>query len=359
MEYIVYCTTNTENNYIYIGVHQTINSKKFDGYIGCGVYVNMPSTYNKPKTRFQYAVKKYGPKKFQRKILKVFNNPEDAYSLEAELVDEKFLIRKDVYNQVLGGNGGDWGISKECYQYSLEGEYITSFPSMYDGARSVGRSVGTVNNSIRNKWECGGFYWSLEKVDKLDISLYQGNKIEVFQYSSDGTYECKYKNLSEAGRANDSCSSLINRAIQMGYKLNNKYFSYTESEKYEAVKKNTLRNTIVYQYSLEGEYLNTYDSLAEATRACGKPNNSGLSTAIKLGRTWNNFQWSLEKLPKMGDVSKKTSGKARKVGQYTLDGKFVKEYKTVSECKKEYSGCIRVLKGTQKQTNGFIFKYLS
>ncbi len=97
MEYIVYCTTNTENNYIYIGVHQTTNSKKFDGYIGCGVYVNMPSTYNKPKTRFQYAVKKYGPKKFQRKILKVFNNPEDAYSLEAELVDEKFLIRKDVY----------------------------------------------------------------------------------------------------------------------------------------------------------------------------------------------------------------------------------------------------------------------
>jgi hypothetical protein len=55
MKVIVYCTTNIINKKIYIGVH-VCKSEKFDGYIGCGVYVTKPSTYNHPKTAFQYAV---------------------------------------------------------------------------------------------------------------------------------------------------------------------------------------------------------------------------------------------------------------------------------------------------------------
>ena len=69
MIYIVYCTTNLINKKIYIGVHECL-SKDFDGYIGCGVYINKPSTYAHPKTHFQNAVKKYGPKNFKRITIK-------------------------------------------------------------------------------------------------------------------------------------------------------------------------------------------------------------------------------------------------------------------------------------------------
>ena len=71
MKYIVYLTKNLINNKIYIGVHQTDNPNKFDGYIGCGVYTTQNSSYNHPKTAFQFAVKKYGPKNFKRTILKI------------------------------------------------------------------------------------------------------------------------------------------------------------------------------------------------------------------------------------------------------------------------------------------------
>ena len=54
---IVYLTTNIKNNKIYIGVHNTYNPDKFDGYIGCGVNVFRSRTISHPCTPFQYAVK--------------------------------------------------------------------------------------------------------------------------------------------------------------------------------------------------------------------------------------------------------------------------------------------------------------
>jgi hypothetical protein len=57
MKYIVYLTKNLKSkingiNKIYVGVHKTKNPEIFDGYIGCGVYIQQPSTYMYPKTPF-------------------------------------------------------------------------------------------------------------------------------------------------------------------------------------------------------------------------------------------------------------------------------------------------------------------
>ena len=56
-----------------------------------------------PKTPFQYAVKKYGTDSFQRSILYVFDNEEDAYNKEFELVNLEFIQQEHVYNIALGG----------------------------------------------------------------------------------------------------------------------------------------------------------------------------------------------------------------------------------------------------------------
>lgn len=84
MKYIVYLTKNKESkingiNRIYVGVHKTENPNVFDGYIGCGVKIQQASSYMNPKSPFQYAVKKYGVKAFERITLFVFDTPEEAY----------------------------------------------------------------------------------------------------------------------------------------------------------------------------------------------------------------------------------------------------------------------------------------
>lgn len=354
MKYIVYCTTNIINKKIYIGQHQTENPDKWDYYLGCGCYANKPSTYNNPKTAFQHAVKKYGPKNFKRIIIKIYDTLEDALALESELVNKQFLSRKDVYNEVLGGNVTSTN-AIACYQYDLEGNFLAEYDSQQQASYAVDRGFTTIKRAIKEKIKAADSYWSLQKVDKLDLSQYKtsDNKIHVFQYSETGEYDCCYESVSDAARVNNTASTNISRSCKLGYKCNNKYFSYEFSDNFSIAKSESIKYRKVYQYSLSGEYINEFDSYLSAQKHIGK---NGLSTALRLGRTFAGFQWKFEKLDKIDSVEIKHS--ARKVGQYDLSGNLIKIYNTVTECTKDFPGCRHVLHNKYKTSGGYVFKYI-
>ena len=91
MFHIIYKTTNIVNNKIYIGYHfQKIDPYEFDGYLGSG-------------DKLLQAIKKYGPDKFYRETLYVFDTEKVALEKESEIVNESFIKRSDVYNITAGG----------------------------------------------------------------------------------------------------------------------------------------------------------------------------------------------------------------------------------------------------------------
>nr|DAU84758.1 MAG TPA: intron associated endonuclease [Caudoviricetes sp.] len=166
--YIVYLTINTINQKIYVGVHE-IESNKFDGYLGCGVYTTRPATYCNPKTPFQFAIKKYGPKKFIRITLKEFNTAEEAYKLEQLIVNESFVKREDTYNLVLGGQFHTEQINskKTVYVYDLNGNFVEEFPSLDKAAKWLNPKAhngGHISRAIKTGYTYMQHQFSYTKV---------------------------------------------------------------------------------------------------------------------------------------------------------------------------------------------------
>ncbi len=91
-KYYVYKTTNKLNGRYYIGVHKSENIEK-DSYLGSGYILAK-------------AITKYGKENFQREILFEFDTPEEAFSMEKEIVNEEFVNDDITYNVALGGHGG-------------------------------------------------------------------------------------------------------------------------------------------------------------------------------------------------------------------------------------------------------------
>ena len=98
MFYIVYKITNTVNGKIYIGVHKTDNLN--DDYMGSGKLL-------------QGAQEKYGIENFTREYLQIFDNAEDMFKMESELVNEEFVARDDTYNLALGGYGSWYHVNSD------------------------------------------------------------------------------------------------------------------------------------------------------------------------------------------------------------------------------------------------------
>ena len=90
MQYIVYKTTNQINGMFYIGTHKTDDLN--DDYMGSGKYLRR-------------AIQKYGLKNFKKVVLHVFDNPDEMFSKEAEIVTEAFLSEENTYNLKVGGFG--------------------------------------------------------------------------------------------------------------------------------------------------------------------------------------------------------------------------------------------------------------
>lgn len=166
VKYIVYLTVCKISKKIYIGVHGT-TCDKFDGYLGNGVITTKPSSYKKSETPFRRAVNKYGPDQFIRITLFEYDNEEDAYKKEAEIVTEKFLKRSDVYNATLGGNKPPEWSSREIHQYDLDGYYIKTYAHIKDAAKEFGIRPCSISDAAKEHHNCKGYLYSYEKVDRI------------------------------------------------------------------------------------------------------------------------------------------------------------------------------------------------
>lgn len=360
MKYIVYLTTNKVNNKIYIGVHETENPEIFDGYIGCGAYINKPSSYNKGKTHLHKAILKYGVSAFYRHTLRVFDNLEDALDLEAWLVTEDFIKRTDTYNMTIGGQIPPV-MSKTIYEFNLNGDLIKTWDSIKDITSTYNVNKDRIAMCIKDKRSFNNSFWS--DTNRINVSEYRlSSRGYVFQYNKEGVLLNTFENASEAALkldiSRDSIiNSVFNRVTCCGY-----YFLRADEDIKKLLDEKSgkllINITPVYRYLLNGTLDKEYKSIKEATEDTPKASHGNIIRAIKNNKTCGGFKWSYEKSESIKPYTEQ-SIKAVKVAQYDLNHNLIKIWNSVSECKRVFPSCQKVCRKERKSSKGFIFEYIS
>lgn len=126
-------------------------------------------------------------------------------------------------------------------------------------------------------------------------------------------------------------------------------------------------NCKVYQFSMDGVLIKEWKSIDDAAtslnipwqnirRMCEKTTMI-VNNVEYLSKSAGGFAWSYDKNCVVPQYKNK-----KKVGQYTIDGIFIKEYESTTEAQKQlkftHLHVSDVCKGKRKSSGGFIWKYV-
>lgn len=279
MKYIVYLTVNKINHKIYVGVHRT-NPELFDGYIGCGV----TRKDRKHKTPgFPEAVRKYGYGNFVRRTLKEFPDTEEgmkeAYKMEEAIVNEKFIKSSMTYNLTRGGKFTIYEtLKKEIAQYTIDGKFIRTWPSINEAEMALGLNSISQNLVGKSKY-CGDFQWKYYTGDESDIPPVKTKEKTVYQFDMQGNLIKVWKSASEACKqfknpkaARVAISNVCNKVTRQAYGY---YWSHKCKFEYEP------NGVAVAKYDDDGNFIEAYTSIREAARAHNLHGSGNINAAIK------------------------------------------------------------------------------
>ena len=364
MKYIVYLTKNKKskingNHRIYIGVHQTENPEIFDGYIGCGVFINQPSTYKYPKTPFQYAVKKYGVNAFERTILFVYDAEKQAYKKEEELVDIDFLKLDYTYNACLGGKS--YNNYKSLYQFNLQGELIKKWEYSKEAYDFYNIPMEKFEYAIHDKHPLLDCLWST--TETINISEYStkpwGEPKVTHLYSKNGKWLGEFISRKACADYLGIKASVVSKAIQQQSLINKQYYvSDSMVDEFIPKARRQYCTATIYVYNSKSELIGKGIG-KEIMSIINEHSWATIRDAFRYKNGWyKDFYLSMEELN--GPVPERTVGSHIKVDVYDKYGNFIETLNTVKEVRERYNvpaAKIKNLEMGDRYYKDWIFKY--
>lgn len=294
--------------YVYVHINK-INNKKYVGITGLDrVWDRWRYDGSGYKTQtFGRAIEKYGWENFEHKILAEVKTEEQALLLEKYYVKEYKSNDKNFgYNISVGGEKTIAGLynlssmSVPVYQYDLNGNFLAEFPSMMEAERVTGIENSAICACCKGKHHyTKNFIWSYEKHDKIDKIdpkqmryelIIKKQEKKVYQYDASGKFIKEYKSLSEASRiTNISLKNISRCCLDEKTKQAGGYiWSYIFYEKIEP-RKLRLRNNKVYKYDINGNLIDVYNNIKEASIK----NNVGKQTLYNACNETRENQYSV------------------------------------------------------------------
>lgn len=276
---------------------------------------------------FYRAIEKYGWKNIEHIILK-----ENLSECEAKELEKEYIKKYNSFNKEYGYNltlGGDGSIGREVSD---------------ETRRKISNSISGEKHPMYGKHHTEEYKQYMreinigKKMNEKDKKKLSDRKISDYK---NGIITPPMKNKHHT---DDSKQKMSNNKI--GKKLG----------------KDSGRSKNIYQYSLDGKYLNHYYGAMEAERLTGI--NHSLITACCRGerKSGGKYMWSYEKNDKIKPY-KLITNPGIKVNQYDENRNFLKTFDNIHEAhivtganEQNISACCR---GVRKMCGGYIWEYAS
>lgn len=348
----IYLITNNINNKKYIG--QTINSVNTRW-----IQHKSEAKYLKPNVYFTRAIRKYGPDNFTVETLEECDNSlldtREQYYIKLYNSNNKEFG----YNSTIGGNSNNkkyerneilnfWnkGLTieeianklscctqtistvlkgaeiketdrrsrsmvvvadkrkKPILQYDLNGNLISKFSCAEEASKKTGVGVNLIREVCNHKiYSSNGFIWLHENDPKSIQEIILEKPIEktkhpIEQYSLTGEFIREYDSIALAAKTLQIHRSSIENALtNKAFNCSGFLWKYKDDKEdiLEKVKRNNNKKNYakvaVNQYDLQGNFIATYDSAANAAIAIGKPGNSSSITKACKGKLKSAYKY--------------------------------------------------------------------
>jgi len=328
----IYIIKNDINDKVYIG--QTVQQlkRRFQKHLSDSKRLNL---------HFYRAIRKYGAEHFYIELLEECEN---------NILDEREIYWINYYDSYNNGYnstlGGEKGIR-------IDRKYIKE---LWDLGLSEGEIIKTTGNDAS----------SISKILKYDLNI---SADEIKNRSFQNRYTISDEKLLSLWQEGKGVYQIykIYGGNTLHKRLNNLGISDEEikQRKSDVLKKRKPINTkIVYQYSLQGKLINSFNSIKEASENTGI-NRSGISRACSNeypssgGYIWSFDSNEIVIKEKIKNIENKNK---KKVYQYNTNWVLLNEYESIAEATKSVglksaSSISDVCNGRTKKAKGFYWSF--
>lgn len=290
---VIYLVTNKINNKKYIGKTCRTLEQRWHEHI-YNAYAPRRKKYY-----FQKALKKYGEQNF------IIEQIDEAFS-ENELNNKeiKWIKYYNSTDERYGYNlapGGEGGFTTPVCKLSLDGIFLQEYNSISEACIDIGAKSSTpIINYCKGKYNTSfGFQWcykeDLNKKINQKVKEKKQTNVPVLQYTIDGKFIREWSSVKEAEKTLKIAHSHICAVCRNKRKTANGFVWKYKKEEQIKMEREHIYKRKVSQYTPEGEYVATYDSVEEAAKSIGQKKGGHVSDVCKGKRKkCGGYVWKYE-----------------------------------------------------------------
>ena len=339
----IYKISNTINNKKYIG--KTSNSIEYRWKQHLYSYKDS----SKKHYHLYAAMNKYGIDNFF--IEEVGKYSEDSLNYWETYWIKYYDSYNNGYNMTLGGDGTISIDRNRIYSLWEEGYSIRDISDITKHDRNA------IHKILENYYN----FSNEESIRRGVIKVSESKEKELFIYKEDNSYEkttvklwchknmMSPENVRRLARENKVNNNLLYSYLKLNEEQINYYFKHQKNKK------------AVNQYTLEGKFLRTYNSIIEAKNITGINNIS--KAAKNPGLISGGFQWRYyDEEKSTQNIAPSNISMKKKVEQYSKEGEYIQTFNSISEAArclgmKSSSNISQVCRGKLKTSGGYIWRY--